>query len=145
VKKVAKLHPVIQAWPKDGEFCIANSIASLNSSYSPYNNGIYNVTPQVFAVGNLPAVNSSAGVESKPNGGGWLAPVANINTSARVMADSPSIKQKEEAYSTVSTSDFKAKVGPSSDTYTCIHILHGIRDRVLGFFSVIFLSHINYN
>lgn len=61
------------------------------------------------------------------------------------MADSPSIKQKEEAYSTVSTSDFKAKVGPSSDTYTCIHILHGIRDRVLGFFSVIFLSHINYN
>lgn len=48
------------------------------------------------------------------------------------MADSPSIKQKEEAYSTVSTSDFKAKVGPSSDTYTCIHILHEIRDRVLG-------------
>ena len=74
---------------------MANSIACLNSSYSLYNKGIYNVTPQVFAVGNLPAVNSSAGVESNPSGSGRLAPVANISTSAKVMADSPSIEMKK--------------------------------------------------
>ena len=72
---------------------MANSIAYLNSSYLLYNKRIYNVTPQVFAVGNLPAVNSSAGVESNPSG--RLAPVVNISTSAKVMADSPSPEMKK--------------------------------------------------
>jgi hypothetical protein len=63
----------------------------LKKSYSEYNKGIYRVTPHVFAVGYLPAVNSRHGFESKPSGGGSLAPVANTRISCKVRTESLSV------------------------------------------------------
>lgn len=56
--------------------------------------GSRNVVEQVLAVGRDPEVNSTLGTESKPRGGGTLAPVTNIMTSSKVAAASEPKKQK---------------------------------------------------
>ena len=99
----------LHALLKLGAFCTANSMFFLNSSYSVCRSGRYNVTPQVLAVRNCPAVNSMPGLESKPSGGGCVAPVAKTKTSDKLMAASPS---KMGRYFFVLLTDFSLYARP---------------------------------